>query len=825
MIGLWMTVAIAMAVDVDAPGEVMPARDVDVEHLHLDVDVEMDAGRIAGIATLTVVPIREDMRWFTLHQVGLEIDEVTIHGKAVKHRTTQDQLEVDGATCGTRCEVGIRYATTPQTGLHFRREGKNKTTWTQGEKEENRHWYPSWDYPNDRFTYSAEITADAAYEAVSNGALESVTQDGKKRRWRYALDGTLVNYLVVLAVGEYDRIAVDGPVPLEHIVQRGTAVEDAHATLDQASQSLAFFGELLGQPYPYSVYRQVLVEDFLYSGMENSSVTVLANRLLTTPGTDRNDTRGVIAHEVAHQWFGDLITCYGWRELWLNEGFATHYTARFEEHLLGVDAYAASVDGWHRSGLHGGAPMVPTNHGKVEGWRYGAGIYPRGALFLHFMRTYLGTEAYDHAIRIYVSRYKEALATTSQLQRVFEEVSGEHLGWAFDAFVYDYVFPKYKVSTQYKNGDVTVTFRTKEKHGLTLPVDIELGSEGSSVTKRIWLSPGTTVVNLPVAQAPKWVAVNANGALLAKFDVTQSPEAWAAQAQSSAYPYAQIAAARALSEVTGSDVPLESLVAVANDRTRGSKLRVHFVDAISQQGAKAHSAVLRYTKDPDWQVRVAAVRGLPKVKEETAVIGALRRLMRDDARIEVRAEALRAISKIDRVEGAKLGRTVLKRDRDLFTLPLQRAALGAVRRGESVGDIGILLRVARAPRHHWVRTDALRRAAQLAIEVEEKRARRTKEESVADVASSLLRSERIQIVQAAIGVLSTLRVAETQGPLEQLASESTDPDIARLAREAARTVMTRRAEKKPKERADEVKALEARIKELEARMTGVEWRR
>ena len=252
---------------------------------------------------------------------------------------------------------------------------------------------------------------------------------------------------------------------------------------------------------------------------------------------------------------------------------------------------------------------------------------------------------------------------------------------------------------------------------------------------------------------------------------------------------------------------------------------MHFVDAIAQQGTKARSAVVRYTKDPDWQVRVAATRGLPKVKEEKEVMGLLRGLFRNDPRFEVRAEALRAISKIDTLEGARLGRMALKKNRDLFSLPLQRAALGVVRRGESVKDIGLLLDVAKASRHHWVRTDALRRAAQLAIEVEKKRARRTQEEAVAAAATELLRSERIQVARAAIGVLKTLRIAETQGPLAQLAAESKDPDTARRAREAALAVMQARPEKKPKERADEVKALEARIKELESRMTGVEWRR
>ena len=153
--------------------------------------------------------------------------------------------------------------------------------WSQGEGEDNRHWFPGWDYPNDRFTYSASFTAPEHLHVVSNGTLKETTRntDGTKT-WAYALDHELVNYLVMLAAGEYTVYSEDGAVPLEYIVANGISKDIALNSFGAAKPQLAYFNTLLGAAYPYPIYRQVAVQRFMYGGMENTTATIMADGLL-----------------------------------------------------------------------------------------------------------------------------------------------------------------------------------------------------------------------------------------------------------------------------------------------------------------------------------------------------------------------------------------------------------------------------------------------------------------------------------------------------------------------------------------------------------------
>src|SRR5690606_24509373 len=255
-------------------------------------------------------------------------------------------------------------------------------------------------------------------------------------RFRYRLDRPIVSYLVAIVAGEYATYVDESEIPLTYIVPRTVGEEAARRSLGVTAEQVPWFSELLGHPFPYGSYRQAFVSRFLYGGMENATLTVLSDRLLLAhPSARDRSTEEVVAHELAHQWFGDLLTCYGWRELWLNEGFASFYTGRWLEHRYGADRYAAEQRGWMTAALHDPAPMSPRAWSKVPG-RDNAAVYVRGASVLHMLRTHLGTDVFDAGIREYVARNADRLVETDDLRRALEDVSGQHLGWLFEQWVH-----------------------------------------------------------------------------------------------------------------------------------------------------------------------------------------------------------------------------------------------------------------------------------------------------------------------------------------------------------------------------------------------------
>ena len=200
------------------PGDAMPDRHWDVEALDLDVRIDPLAGTIEGTATHTVVPLGRRDGHLRLHQVALDVRQVSIDGAVVEGwRLGPETLDIPMPEIGERHVVAVSYAASPQNGLHFRAPPEDAwvEVWSQGQEHENRYWFPSWDYPNDLFAFSASITAPADLVALANGVQVDRTERDGQATTRYRLEGEIPAYLVAVAVGPYAVWPADGPVPLD----------------------------------------------------------------------------------------------------------------------------------------------------------------------------------------------------------------------------------------------------------------------------------------------------------------------------------------------------------------------------------------------------------------------------------------------------------------------------------------------------------------------------------------------------------------------------------------------------------------------------------
>jgi aminopeptidase N len=477
------------------------ARDlvVDVRHIKLEINIDLAAHRIAGTATHTVRAINSGVRAIEFDAAEMTIEGVTVGGKPVKFDHADPTLRVDLARAprsGAEIDVAIAYSALPRRGLYFTSPDANYPkkplqAWTQGQDEDARHWYPCIDFPNHQQTSEVIVTVPERMVSIGNGELRGMVHNRRARtktyHWYQATPH--VTYLLSQIVGEFAEIEHRWQkVPVQYYGPRGREA-DLERTLGRTPDMLAFFSDLTGVKYPYARYAQTFVADFIFGGMENVTATTLTDTsLLDKRASLDADSDGLVAHELAHQWFGDLLTCRDWSHAWLNEGFATYFEALYTEHHKGNDEF--------RYELHQNAaiylaedsaryrrPIVNNvYHEPID--IFDRHLYEKGSLVLHMVRTVLGDELWRKAIQHYVARHRSTNVTTADFQRAIEAATGRNLDWLFDEYVYRGGHPAFKLGFEWddkaKQAKLSVAQTQDEKDSsvFRLPVVVDFTVDG-----------------------------------------------------------------------------------------------------------------------------------------------------------------------------------------------------------------------------------------------------------------------------------------------------------------------------------------------------------
>ena len=817
----------------DAPGAFARDRNFDMERLELEGVVDMDARSLAATATWTVRRLAPG--GLRLDAVGLAIVGATVDGQPAELLDGDDEVTIDVPERATDYEPGaftvvsIIYTTTPQLGLHWRGPSADSPdtypeVYSQGEGEDNRYWFPSYDHPDDRFAYAGRFTVAGAPKGFT-----VVTNSG----------ADLVSYLVMVAAAPYDIVAGPAnPVPLRAMVPPRTPESWVRPVLDPLPDMLAHFAMRTGVPYAWGRYDQTFVQRFIYGGMENTGSTIEHVKLLVPPSVQktRPSVPAIVAHELAHQWYGDLLTCRTWRDLWLNEGFATFFGSDWEARAMGISdgpeagraLRAAQIDGWRRGSLDrgslagrwflggGGAPHPGDALGTAN-----HNVYAKGAMVLQMLRALLGEETFWAAMRDYTQKHAHASVETIDLQRAMEAHSGRDLGWFFQQWTELPGVPKVTTSWSWtpdpgetRSGVVSVELRqepgssVKAAAPYTLPVTIVV--DGASPTTA-WLRGESLTVAVPCDHLPAFVAIDPEGGLLVDWEQKQSAAAWAAQLVRGS-PYAKLFAVRALAEL-----PIGTPDALADAFGPGAlaapappPLRVAIADAL---GTRRTCDLLVPTAltDADERLRLAAANALGKCPGRDLAPKLLAGLEREP-NADVRAARLLSASAIDPQVALTTARVVLGRKDALdVELTAAAAALGA----GGPGDVPALLKT---PVSRDLRSTGLRSAVsilgRLPLGPERERLRAT----IARSADRTLDDLDLRGLHVGIGVLAGVGDAHSAALLQALARRSTVPDTARRAREAATAIGARVdtvSPATPNESAALYKELTDRIKTLE----------
>lgn len=374
---------------------------------------------------------------------NMQFTNVKLNDKPISFTTNGKQLLLIHPFKKGKKWVQFSYEAKPKQTLYFigSEENSNLQIWTQGQGKYTSHWFPSFDDVNEKVVFNLEIVFDKNYQVIANGTLKEKITNGNNTYWRYRMQKPMSSYLLMMAIGKFDKKtqqSISG-VPLEWYHEPKDAAF-FEPTYRHSEAIFNFLEKEIGVKYPWGNYKQVPVRDFLYAGMENTSATTFSSRYVvdSVGFTDRKYTN-VNAHELAHQWFGDLVTAESGKHHWLQEGFATYYALLAERELYGDDYfYSYLYEKAQQLKFASRTDTIPVLNAKASSLTF----YEKGAWALFVLHQKIGDKAFKKAIKNYLKKYAFQTVNTNDFFAEIEKVA------AFDTKLFSKVWLEdYKFNT------------------------------------------------------------------------------------------------------------------------------------------------------------------------------------------------------------------------------------------------------------------------------------------------------------------------------------------------------------------------------------------
>mgnify|MGYP005845702629 CR=1 FL=1 len=356
--------------------------------------------------------------------IRMEFSNVKINGKLVNFKNSQKYLQLFEGFKKGKNTLTFNYKANPKQTFYFIGTGENLQIWTQGQGKYTSHWLPSFNDVNEKVVFNLSIQFDANFTVLSNGKLKNVNinYNSNSKIWHYQMKKPMSSYLVMMAIGKFAKqtAKTKSGTPLEfYLDQKDT--NKFETTYKYTTQIFDFFEQEIGVKYPWEIYRQVPVRDFLYSGMENTTSTIFSQDFVVDEiGFYDKTYINVNAHELAHQWFGNLITAETGKHHWLQEGFATYYALLAEKELFGDDYFQWELyEMAERLQKASKNDTIPLLNEKASSLTF----YQKGAWALHYLRSTIGAENFQKAVKNYLKKYGFKNVNTANFLKEVNAVS------------------------------------------------------------------------------------------------------------------------------------------------------------------------------------------------------------------------------------------------------------------------------------------------------------------------------------------------------------------------------------------------------------------
>jgi aminopeptidase N len=668
----------------EGPERPVRERSFHIQSYKADLKFDMAKETIAGTATVTFVALRAPLTTLSLDAADLEVSKVERAGKVQAFKTNATAFKLDVAldppvAAGEAATVAITYACKPRTGLYFfPQEGRLAAqAWNYGEGGLHRGWLPIYDDTNDRFAVEFIVTVPAGLTAIANGRLaDSRDNPDGTRTFHWIQEGPIPNYLMTVDVGALVRVPLrdakvgDKTIPLSVWTPPGTE-ESIPFPFGNTPDMVEFFSKAMGYTYPWFKYDQVVLREFS-GAMETTTATGFTESEPRKAGDppemspDVEDVwptftyEDVVAHELAHHWFGDLVTCRSVGSIWLNESFATFWHTIWNGHAHGDDdmtyqrwVYLTKYVDYVRS-TGSVRPMEYLHYKEPAAMYQEETTYVKGSLVLHMIRHFLGAAEFDRMISAYLKKHEFGSVESTDLAEAIELAAGRNLSWFFsDWVVGGGGHPRFEVSYRWsaerKQVDLTVKQIQADlpfENDFRLPVEVEIAEASGAKTHRVELSGWETTVALPAATRPTRVTFDKGGWLVCEVKYTR-PITEVLAELSGADLAGKLRAARQLAEDFSSDPrSVEALSRVLADPAAHWGLKQEAATDLGRIGGSAAAAALTQALGgPDPRVRRAVALALGHAGEASAA-AALRRAIETDKAEDVVAAAETSLGRL-----------------------------------------------------------------------------------------------------------------------------------------------------------------------------------
>jgi aminopeptidase N len=786
-----------------------PSRQIDILHQTLDVTPDFDRHGVSGQVRIEFKPIAKPFGELHLNAVDLSISQVEASVPILAWNNTGEELVITfrdtippDAPAWAKVSFKVEE---PREGLYFRTPSMgykpgDMHLWTQGEMHEARHWFPSYDYPNEKFTTEMICHVKEGMVALSNGRLISHSPDPGTGlvSWHWKQEKPHANYLITLCAGYFSKIEDRaGDVPLAFWTPQSQIAFAKNAFAGTADM-VRFFEKETGVKYPWHRYDQVVVDDFTWGGMENTSQTTLVANGTLYPdefiGTRTNSSNGLVAHELAHQWFGDYVTAKDWSHTWLNEGFATFYDALYVEHSKGRDDFLYQM--WENAQSLLGpendrAPIVFRGY-KDAVEQFGAQSYQKGSWVLHMLRSQLGADLYRQCVQSHLEAHALGNATTEEFIAIIERLSGRDWDQFFDQYVFHPHHPELRVDYSWEDRRKLARISIQQVQKLDpnvllfkLPLKIRFKTGTTQTDVLAHVSQASEDFTFPLSARPEIVRIDPDYSWLADVEFSPSQEMVQAQLNDKTDVIGRIFAVEQIAKKADKN-SIELLQKTLNtDPFWG--VRLHAARKLREiHDDDARSALLASIQQPDERVRRDVIDSLGSFfRQDTPVI--LRKFIASEKNPDLQSTAIRALGSypVDQVRDELL----VQLKSDSFDQILAGAAIAAIRQQRHPAYIEPLLsalqqRESEFPTHTFA--DGLGTLAEIASEKQDRTA-------IRELLISKLNDPKRRVRDSAIRALGVLGDPQAIAPLTTIANAGK----ATRSRDAAEEAIRKLRERKP----------------------------
>ena len=829
-----------------------PDRPGQVEHIFLDLNLDIPNQSCYGSCSIRLLPVRNGIDRLTLDAVNLKIESVQVNEVTQKFEYDGEQLCIylsQPTEIGHRLLIAIAYAAEkPQRGIYFIQPDKHyphKPTqvWTQGEDEDSRYWFPCFDYPGQLSTSEIRVRIPQPLVAISNGELIDTVEEAKYTTYHWSQQQIHPTYLMTLAVGDFAEIRDEWHgKAVTYYVEKGREA-DAKRSMGKTPQMIEFLSEKYGYPYAFPKYAQVCVDDFIFGGMENTSTTLLTDRCLLDERAilDNRNTESLVVHELAHQWFGDLVVIKHWSHAWIKEGMASYSEVIWTQREYGDQEAAYYRLSEARSYFSEDSsryrrPMV-THVYREAIELYDRHIYEKGSCVYHMIRAELGDELFWQAVQTFVQDNAHQTVETIDLLRAIEKATGRNLAFLFDQYVYRGGHPDFKVAYAW-DGDanlakVTVTQTqaeadSKDLFNLRIPIGFGYKENPQLTTFTVRVHEKEQSFYFPLTQKPDFISFDVGNNYLKTVTLEYPISELKAQLEFDPHPISRIYAAEALAKKGGLEATLALSSALKNDPFWG--VRVEVAKELAEiQLDQAFDGLVVGLNDPSPFVRRAVISSLSQIKTHNSYKAVKSFVQDGDASYYVEAAACRTIAAIaaahledkpheDKV--IKLLKSVLEERAGWNEVVRSGAVAGLAEFKSSETALNLLLEYTKAGIPQPLRLSAIRAVGKISTGQTPANIER-----ILDRLAEIARETFFLTQVAVLTALGQMETPKAIGILQSLANQTADGRVRRYAEEEVgkvqKNIGTDKTLKQLREELDQIKQqnqeLKSRLENLEAK--------